>query len=49
MSFSFLKVQEITKDKSKITLVNNLLKDVVKLKLDKRNGIVLPCTDHYRT
>lgn len=49
MSFSFLKVQEITKDKSKITLINNLLKDVVKLKLDKRNGIVLSYTDHYRT
>ena len=41
--------QQITKDKSKITMTNNLLKDEVILKPDKGNGIVLLDFNDYRT
>ena len=51
MRFSLLDLdaQQITKDKSKITLINNLLKDVVILKPGKRNGVVLLDINDYRT
>ena len=43
MSFSLLDMssKQLAKDKSKINILNNLLKDVVLLKPDKSNGIVL--------
>ena len=51
MSFSLLDLdaQQITKDKSKITMMNNLLKDVVILKPDNGNGIVLVDINDCRT
>ena len=43
MSFSLLDMDSkyLVKDKNKIIILNNLLKDVVLLKPDKGNGIVL--------
>ena len=51
MSFSLLDLdaQQITKDISKITMINNLLKDVVILKPDNGNGIVLVDINDCRT
>ena len=49
MSFSLLHMdsKQLAKDKSKINILNNLLKDVVLLKPDKSNGIVLvDCLDY---
>ena len=50
MGFSLLVVegQQITKDKNKITMINNLLKDVVIPKPNKGNGIVLLNINDYR-
>ena len=43
MSFNLLDMdsKQLTKDKNKINTLNNLLKDVILLKPDKGNGIVL--------
>ena len=43
MSFNLLDMdsKRLTKDKNKINVLNNLLKDVILLKPDKGNGIVL--------
>ena len=51
MSFSLvdLDAQQITKDKSAITAINNLLKDLVILKPNRGNGIVLLDISDYRT
>ena len=51
MSFSLLDLdaQQIIKDISKITMINNLLKDVVILKPDNGNGIVLVDINDCRT
>ena len=51
MSFSLvdLDAQQITKDKSVITTINNLLKDLVILKPNRGNGIVLLDISDYRT
>ena len=49
MSFSLLDMdsKQLAKDKSKINILNNLRKDVVLLKPDKGNGIVLvDCLDY---
>ena len=50
MGFSLLDVEgkQITKDKSKITMINNPLKDVVIPKPNKGNGIVLLNISDYR-
>ena len=50
ISFSLLDLdaQQITKDKIKITTINNLLKDVVILRPDKGNGTVLLDVNDYR-
>ena len=51
MSFSLLVLdaQQITKDKRKIRTINNLLKDAVILKPDKRNRIMFLDINDYRT
>ena len=49
LSLLDLDAQQITKGKSKITMINNLLKDAVILKPDKENGIVLLENNVYRT
>ena len=51
MSFNLLdlEAQQITKDERKIMTRNNLLKDAVILKPNKRNGIVLLDINDYRT
>ena len=51
ISFNLLDLddQQITEDKSKITMINNLLKDVVILNLVKGNGIMLLDINDYRT
>ena len=49
MSFSLLDMdsKQLAKDKRKINILNNLLKDVLLLKPDKGNGIVLvDCLDY---
>ena len=49
MSFNLLDIdsKQLTKDKNKINTLNNLLKDVILLKPDKGNGIVLVnCLDY---
>ena len=49
MSFNLLDMdsKRLTKDKNKINVLNNLLKDVILLKPDKGNGIVLVnCLDY---
>ena len=49
MSFNLLDMdsKQLTKDKNKINTLNNLLKDVILLKPDKGNGIVLVnCLDY---
>ena len=49
MSFNLLDIdsKQLAKDKSKINILNNLLKDVVLLKPDKGNGIVfVDCLDY---
>ena len=51
MRFSLLDfdAQQMTKNKSKITMINNLLKDEVILKPDKGSGIALLDINDYRT
>ena len=51
MGFSLLDVEgkQITKDKSIITMINNLLKDVVIPKPSKGNGVMLLNINDYRT
>ena len=49
MSFNLLDMdsKQLAKDKNKINTLNNLLKDVILLKPDKGNGIVLVnCLDY---